>query len=137
MNAYLINVRESTFGQTEAGCHAAISETLIAEVAFDATEEEITAFMEKASPQLSFRLGNQREAGDRWGEMFPLVEVPIAPTREGLLTAMKIATKRRPDDPCLKTAGQTRLVFGENPPELHSSTHLDAENLAYQRDLLS
>ena len=141
MKAYFINTPNGTFGQTEAGCHGyAGQEKVVASVGLDATDDEIAAFMAVADLRLCFTLGNQREAGDQWGEMFPRVEMPIPHTREGLHQAARVATKRRPADPHIapKSWGQYRIHFGDEPPELaNASVQMDGANLAYQRELLA
>lgn len=139
MKAYFISSPTGTFGQTDAGCHAyAGQEKIVASVSLDATDEAIADFMAIADLRLSFTLGNQREAGDKWGEMFPRVEMPIPHTQEGLRQTAKIVTKRRPKDPHIVVGcGQHRIHFGDEPELANASVHLDGENLAYQRDLLS
>ena len=140
MKAYFINTPNGTFGQTEAGCHAyAGQEKVVASVSLDATDAEIAAFMAVADLRLCFTLGNQREAGDQWGEMFPRVEMPIPHTREGLRQAARVATKRRPSDPYIATNswGQNRIHFGDEPELAGASVQMDGANLAYQRELLA
>jgi hypothetical protein len=140
MKAYFIRSPNGTFGQTEAGCHAyAGQEVVVASVGLDATDEEIATFMAMADLRLCFTLGNQREAGDKWGEMFPRVEMPIPHTREGLLQAMKVATKRRPSDPHIAPNrwGQHRIHFGDEPKLAGATVQMDGANLAYQRELLA
>jgi hypothetical protein len=85
------------------------------------------------------RVGNQRETGDQWGEMFPGVEMPIPHTREGLRQAARVATKRRPSDPHIapNSWGQHRIHFGDEPELAGASVQMDGANLAYQRELLA
>mgnify|MGYP001466685132 CR=1 FL=1 len=139
MKAYFISSPNGTFGQTDAGCHAyAGQEKVVASVSLDATDAEIAAFMAVADLRLCFKLGNQRETGDQWGEMFPGVEMPIPHTREGLRQAARVATKRRPSDPHIapNSWGQHRIHFDE--PKLAGATvQMDGANLAYQRELLA
>jgi len=140
MRAYFIRSTNGTFGQTEAGCHAyAGQEVVVASVGLDATDAEITAFMAVADLRLHFTLGNQREAGDQWGEMFPKVEMPVPHTRAGLAAAMKVATKRRPSDPHIapNSWAQHRIHFGDEPELAGASVQMDRENFAYQRELLA
>ena len=139
MKAYFISSPEKTFGQTGAGCHACTGlEKVVASVSLDATDAEIAAFMAVADLRLCFKLGNQREAGDKWGEMFPEIKMPIPHTREGLRQAAKITTKRRPNDPYVvpNSWGQYRIHFGDEPELAKASVQMDRENLAYQRELL-
>lgn len=140
MKAYFISSPNGTFGQTDAGYHAFTGqEVVVASVGLDATDSEIAAFMAMADLRLCFRLGNQREAGDQWGEMFPIIEMPIPHTREGLRQAMKVAMKRRPSDPHIVPAswGQYRVHFGDEPALAGASVQMDGANLAYQRELLA
>ena len=141
MNAYLIHSPNSTFGQTEAGCHLATGqEAIVASAGLDSSEDEIAEFIATAGMCLCFALGNQREGGDQWGEMFPAVEMPVPPTREGLAAALKVGAKRRPQDPYIRCAqwAQYRLHFGAVPPILEEgSVMLDPTNLAYQREMLA
>jgi hypothetical protein len=139
MKAYFISSPNGTFGQTDAGCHAyAGQEKVVASVSLDATDAEIAAFMAVADLRLCFKLGNQRETGDQWGEMFPGVEMPIPHTREGLRQAARVATKRRPSDPHIapNSWGQHRIHFGDEPELAGASVQMDGANLAYQRELL-
>lgn len=140
MKAYFISSPNGTFGQTDVGCHAyAGQEKVVASVSLDAADAEIAAFMAIADLRLKFTLGNQRENGDKWGEMFPGVEMPVPHTREGLAEAMKIATKRRPNDPYIapNSWGQHRIHFGDEPELAGASVQMDGANLAYQRELLA
>jgi len=139
MKAYLISSPVKTFGQTGVGSHAcAGQERVVASVSLDASDAEVAAFMAVADLNLCLTLGNQREAGDQWGEMFPKVKMPIPHTREGLCQAAKVAVKRRPSDPHIDTGwGQHRVHFGSSPELANASVHLDGENLAYQRELLA
>jgi hypothetical protein len=140
MKAYFISSPNGTFGQTDAGCHAyAGQEKVVASVSLDATDAEIAAFMAVADLRLCFKLGNQRETGDQWGEMFPRVEMTVPHTRAGLAAAMRVATKRRPNDPHIapNSWGQHRIHFGDEPELAGASVHIDGANLAYQRELLS
>jgi len=140
MKAYLIISPNGTFGQTEAGCHAyAGHESIVASVGLESTDAEIAAFMAAADLRLHFTLGNQREAGDQWGEMFPRIEMPIPHTREGLRAAIRVAAKRRPSDPYIapNSWGQHRIHFGDEPELAGASVQMDGANLAYQRELLA
>lgn len=140
MKAYLISIPNGTFGQTEAGCHAyAGREGIVASVSLDDPDEAIAAFMAVADLRLCFELGNQRETGDQWGEMFPPVKMPIPHTRDGLSQAAKVATKRRPNDPRIapNSWGQHRVHFGDEPGLAGASVQMDGANLAYQRELLA
>jgi hypothetical protein len=140
MKAYFISSPNGTFGQTDAGCHAyAGQEKVVVSVSLDATDAEIAAFMAVADLRLCFKLGNQRETGDQWGEMFPGVEMPIPHTREGLRQAARVATKRRPSDPHIapNSWGQHRIHFGDEPELAGASVQMDGANLAYQRELLA
>lgn len=139
MKAYLIHSPAGTFGQTDAGCHTYTGqEVVVASIELDASDAAIAAFMAAADLRLCFTLGNQREIGDKWGEMFPRVEMPVPHTREGLLQAMKVATKRRPSDPHIAPKrGQYRIHFGSSPKLAGATVHLDGANLAYQRGLLA
>jgi hypothetical protein len=141
MKAYLIHTPSTTFGQTDAGGHSAHGqEAIVACASLASSDEEIAAFVLEAGLRLCFKLGNQREAGDQWGEMFPLVEVPVPRTREGLAAALKVGAKRLPLDPYITCSrwGQYRLAFAADAPELHASgVSFDAENLAYQKAVLA
>lgn len=137
MKAYYIYSPSSTFGQTEAGEHVARGqEEILASVdVYKSTEEEAANFIRATGMKLVFTLGDQ---GDQWGEMFPRVEIPVEPGREGLIAAAKVATKRRPSDPWLTVRdGRCKLVFSQEAPELRGpETTFDPANLAYQRSLL-
>ena len=140
MKAYFISSPNGTFGQTGAGCHAyAGQEKVVASVSLDDTDAEIAAFMAVADLRLCFKLGNQHETGNQWGEMFPGVEMPIPHTREGLRQAARVATKRRPSDPHIapNSWGQHRIHFGDEPELAGASVQMDGANLAYQRELLA
>lgn len=140
MKAYFISSPTKTFGQTGAGCHAcAGQEVIVTSVGLDSTDAAIAAFMAVADLYLCFTLGNQREAGDQWGEMFPHIRMPIPHTREGLMQAAKVAIKRRPNDPHIVSNywGQHRIHFGDEPELANASVRTDKTNLAYQRELLA
>lgn len=139
MKAYLIHSPNGTFGQTDAGFHSSFGqESISASAGMDSTDAEISAFILEAGLTLCFKLGDQRAAGDQWGDMFPRVGMPVPPTREGLKMAILVGSKRRRADPHIECDkwGQYRLVFASAPPELRPERiQLDQGNLAYQRAL--
>lgn len=128
MKFYYIRCPHTTWGQTEAGCHASsLEEIVIGEVGIDSSLEEIEEFFRVARPEVCIYLPG--------GE----VRFALEASRVSLASwALLERTRSKGSNPYVSPAswGQNRFHVGTAQPSLAGPTvSVDTENLAYQRSL--